>query len=152
LPRALREEGKFEEAVADARSFTNRAFKAVVNAAAIEQERAEYRARVKQGGTVADLKALAASGYRAGVICPDPPWPFETYSVQGRQRSPDRNYSTRPVSRIVCAQGARGLDDVGQRGAAMMDAVLMLCVIGVIAIALATDIGAAVAWLRRRWR
>jgi N6-adenosine-specific RNA methylase IME4 len=96
----LSKEGKFEEAVADARAFTNRAFKAVVNAAAIEQERAEYRARTKQGGTVADLVALAASGFRAGVIVPDPPWPFKTYSVQGRQRSPDRNYDTMSLDEI----------------------------------------------------
>ena len=91
---------EFEEAIVDSRAFAGRAFKAVVNAAAIEQERAAYRARVKHGGTVADLKALAASGYRAGVICPDPPWPFETYSVQGRQRSPDRNYSTLTLDEI----------------------------------------------------
>jgi hypothetical protein len=93
-------EEEFKEAVADARAAASRAFKAVVNAAAIEQERAEYRARTKQGGTVADLAALAASGFRAGVIVPDPPWPFETYSVQGRQRSPDRNYDTMTLDEI----------------------------------------------------
>jgi hypothetical protein len=80
------DEAAFEQAIADGRAAASRAFKAVVNAAAIEQERAAYRARVKHGGTVADLSALAASGFRAGVIVPDPPWPFETYSVQGRQR------------------------------------------------------------------
>jgi N6-adenosine-specific RNA methylase IME4 len=93
-------EEEYKQAVADARAYAGRAFKAVVNAAAIEQERAEYRARTKHGGTVADLTTLAASGYRAGVICPDPPWPFETYSVQGRQRSPDRNYSTLSLDEI----------------------------------------------------
>jgi N6-adenosine-specific RNA methylase IME4 len=90
----------FEQKVADARAATNRPYKAVVNAAAIEQERAAYRARVKQGGTVDDLVALAASGFRAGVIYGDPPWPFETYSVQGRQRSPDRNYDTMTLKAI----------------------------------------------------
>jgi N6-adenosine-specific RNA methylase IME4 len=93
-------EEEFKAAVADARAAASRAFKAVVNAAAIEQERQAYRARIKQGGTVADLVALAASGFRAGVIVPDPPWPFETYSVQGRQRSPDRNYSTMTLDEI----------------------------------------------------
>jgi N6-adenosine-specific RNA methylase IME4 len=93
-------EQEFEEKITDARAATNRAFKAVVNATAIEQERAIYRARVTLGGTVADLASLAASGFRAGVIVPDPPWPFETYSVQGRQRSPDRNYSTMSLDEI----------------------------------------------------
>jgi N6-adenosine-specific RNA methylase IME4 len=97
---ALSEED-FEQAVIDARAFTNRAFKAVVNAKAIEQERAAYRARVAQGGAVTDLVALAASGFRAGLISADPPWPFETYSVQGRQRSPDRNYSTMTLGAIA---------------------------------------------------
>jgi N6-adenosine-specific RNA methylase IME4 len=91
---------QFEEAIDDARAYAGRAFKAVVNAAAIEQERAAYRARINHGGTVADLVALAASGFRAGVIVPDPPWPFETYSVQGRQRSPDRNYDTMTLDEI----------------------------------------------------
>jgi N6-adenosine-specific RNA methylase IME4 len=91
---------EFEEKIADARAATNRAFKAVVNAAAIEQERAIYRARVTLGGTITDLASLAASGFRAGVIASDPPWPFETYSVQGRQRSADRNYSTMSLDEI----------------------------------------------------
>ena len=86
--------------MSDARAAASRAFKAVVNAAAIEQERAAYRARIAHGGAVADLVALATSGYRAGVICPDPPWPFDTYSVQGRQRSPDRNYDPMTLSEI----------------------------------------------------
>jgi N6-adenosine-specific RNA methylase IME4 len=93
-------EEQLKQAEADARAAVNRPFKAVVNAAAIEQERAVYRARAKQGGTVASLEALAASGFRAGVVVPDPPWPFETYSVQGRQRSPDRNYDTMTLDAI----------------------------------------------------
>jgi hypothetical protein len=93
-------EADFEQNVVDARGAASRAFKAVVNAAAIEQEREVYRARVKNGGTVADLVALATRGFRAGVIVPDPPWPFETYSVQGRQRSPDRNYDTMSLDAI----------------------------------------------------
>src|SRR5262249_44914961 len=88
---------QFEQAVIDARAATNRAFKAVVNAAAIEQERAAYRARVNHGGTVADLAALAASGYRAGLISGDPPWPCDAaWSVQGRQL----NYSIMSLDQI----------------------------------------------------
>ena len=91
---------EFEGAVADARAFAGRAFKAVVKAAAIEQERESYRARTKQGGTVADLVALAASGFRAGVIVPDPPWPFEVYSEQGRQRSAANHYDPMSLDEI----------------------------------------------------
>ena len=34
----------------------------------------------------------------------------------------------------------------------MMDAVLMFCVIGLLAIALGVDLAAAIGWMRRRWR
>jgi N6-adenosine-specific RNA methylase IME4 len=91
---------KFERAIADARERVTHAMKNVVNAVAIEQEREHYRARTEQGGTVADLVALAASGYRAGLISPDCPWPFEVYSKQGRQRSPDRHYDTMTLEEI----------------------------------------------------
>jgi hypothetical protein len=33
-----------------------------------------------------------------------------------------------------------------------MDAVLMFCVIGVLALALGVDLAVAIGWLRRRWR
>jgi N6-adenosine-specific RNA methylase IME4 len=91
---------QFEQAVADARAAATRSLQRVVNAVAIEQEREVYRARIKSGGTVADLRALADSGQRFGVILADPPWPFEVYSVQGRQRSPDRNYDTMSLDEI----------------------------------------------------
>jgi N6-adenosine-specific RNA methylase IME4 len=55
-------------------------FRRVVREAEIEQERAERRKQTAQGGTVADLHALITSGFRAGVIAVDPPWPFEHYS------------------------------------------------------------------------
>src|SRR5262245_54924379 len=64
-------EQQFEQAVIDARDAVTRAFKTVVNAAAIAQERESYSARAEQGGTVADLVALAASGFRAGVVYVD---------------------------------------------------------------------------------
>jgi N6-adenosine-specific RNA methylase IME4 len=91
---------RFEAVVVDARAKASRNVQRAVNEVAIEQERKAYRARVKHGGTVADLVALVASGFRAGVIAPDPPWPFDTYSVQGRQRSPDRNYETMTLDEI----------------------------------------------------
>jgi hypothetical protein len=53
---------RFEQAVVDARSATARAFRNVVNAAIIEQERESYRARTEHGASVADLKALVSTG------------------------------------------------------------------------------------------
>ena len=41
----------------------------------VAQRLRAVRARAAQGCTVQDLVALAATGYRAGVIYPDPPWP-----------------------------------------------------------------------------
>src|SRR5262249_7511023 len=55
-------------------------FRRAVREAEIAQERAERRAQNATGGSVDDLHALIASGFRAGVISADPPWPFETYS------------------------------------------------------------------------
>jgi N6-adenosine-specific RNA methylase IME4 len=91
---------KFEQAIADARDTASRAFKTAVNAAAIEQEREAYRARTYQGGTIADLEALAQSGKRFGVISPDFPWDFETWSDKGKQRSAERHYDTWSLERI----------------------------------------------------
>ena len=104
---------KFEQAVTDAREATTRAFRNVVNAVAIEQERETYRARVGEtGATVADLEALAASGRKFGVICADPPWEFEVYSGKGKQRSPERHYDTWPLVRIKALPvGALEADD-----------------------------------------
>ena len=34
----------------------------------------------------------------------------------------------------------------------MMDALLLVLVVGAVTLALGVDVGAAVAWLRRRWR
>ena len=96
----------------DAREATTRAFRNVVNAVAIEQERETYRARVETGATVADLEALAASGRKFGVICADPPWEFEVYSGKGKQRSPERHYDTWPLVRIKALPvGALAADD-----------------------------------------
>jgi N6-adenosine-specific RNA methylase IME4 len=91
---------RFEQAVADARSATTRAFRNVVNAAVIEQEREQYRARTEHGATVADLEALVSTRKRFSVIYPDPSWPFETYSEKGKQRSAERHYDTMSLNQI----------------------------------------------------
>ena len=92
---------KFESVVAETRSKMHRASRNALREAEIEQERAGYRARTEQGGTVSDLEALAAAGKRFGVICPDFPWAFETYSGKGKQRSADRRYDTWPLEPIL---------------------------------------------------
>jgi N6-adenosine-specific RNA methylase IME4 len=94
-------EDDFEALVADAHDKVARAVRNAVREIEIEQERESYRGRIEQGGTVADLEALVASGFRAGVICPDFPWPFETYSGKGKQRSAERHYETWPLERII---------------------------------------------------
>jgi N6-adenosine-specific RNA methylase IME4 len=91
---------KFEAVLADARGKVARATRNAVREIEIEQEREVYRARTYEGGTVADLEALIGSGFRAGVICPDFPWPFETYSQKGKQRSADRHYEIWSLDRI----------------------------------------------------
>ena len=46
-------------------------------------ERAAYEARAEQGGSVADLAALAAAGRKFKVIYAESPWPFKNYSNNG---------------------------------------------------------------------
>jgi N6-adenosine-specific RNA methylase IME4 len=73
-------EPDFERKVADARGSAARVYRRAVREAEIEHERVERRKQTAQGGTVADLHELIASGFRAGVIAADPPWPFTYYS------------------------------------------------------------------------
>lgn len=56
--------------------------------------RADHAARTVDGGTVDDLHALAASGFRAGAILADPPWKFLTRSAAGEGRSANLHYKT----------------------------------------------------------
>jgi N6-adenosine-specific RNA methylase IME4 len=81
-------EQDFERKVADARRSASSVFRRAVREAEIWQERAERRARTELGGSVADLHALIASGYRAGTIAVDPPWPFTAYSDRANSIPP----------------------------------------------------------------
>ena len=74
------DDADFERKVAEARGSAGRVFRRAVREAEIAQERAERRARTALGGSVADLHALIASGFRAALIAGDPAWPFEHYS------------------------------------------------------------------------
>jgi N6-adenosine-specific RNA methylase IME4 len=94
-------DAEYERVEADARDKVARAMRNAVREVEIRQERQTYAGRTEQGGTVADLEALATSGFKAGVICPDFPWLFETYSGQGKQRSADRHYNTMSLGEIM---------------------------------------------------
>src|SRR5262249_9246550 len=74
---AERSETAFEHKVAEVRATAGRVVPRAVREVEIEQEREARRVRTAQGGTVADLYELIASGYRAGAIAIDAPWPFE---------------------------------------------------------------------------
>lgn len=64
------------------------------------QRRAAHQEAVREGGTVDDLRALAASGFRAGCILADPPWHFATYSAKGEGRSASQHYTTNALDEI----------------------------------------------------
>jgi N6-adenosine-specific RNA methylase IME4 len=93
-------EQDFETVVDDACGKTNRAVRSAVREVEIEQEREERREHTALGDTVVDLHALAASGFRAGVIAVDPPWTFEVYSDKGKQRSAERHYGVMTLDQI----------------------------------------------------
>jgi N6-adenosine-specific RNA methylase IME4 len=95
---------KFETVVADdARDKVARAARNAVREIEILQEREAYAARTKQGGTVTDLMALAASGFKASVIYVDVPSRYTTYSGKGKQRSSNRYYDTMDVAELLKA-------------------------------------------------
>jgi N6-adenosine-specific RNA methylase IME4 len=82
------DEAAFERKVADARRSAVSVYRRAVREAEIQQERAARRARTALGGSVADLHALIASGFRAGTIAIDPPWPFTAYSDRSNSIAP----------------------------------------------------------------
>jgi hypothetical protein len=90
----------FEEKIAEARASASRVYARAIHEVEIDQEREAYRARTHQGGTVTDLHSLAASGKRFGVIYADPPWPFDLWPEQGRQRSTEGHYEPMTLDQI----------------------------------------------------
>jgi N6-adenosine-specific RNA methylase IME4 len=93
------DDAAFERKVAEARDSAARVYRRAVREAEIAQERAERRAQTAQGGSVADLHALIASGFCAGVIAVDPPWPFEGWSERANRRVTD-HYETMTLDEI----------------------------------------------------
>jgi N6-adenosine-specific RNA methylase IME4 len=89
----------FERKVVETRSSVARVFRRAVREVEIAQEREERRAQTAQGGSVADLYALIASGYRAGTIGADPAWPFEQYSERAAHAVTD-HYETMTLDEI----------------------------------------------------
>jgi N6-adenosine-specific RNA methylase IME4 len=93
------DDAAFERKVEDARGSASRVYRRAVREAEIEQERAERRAQTAKGGSIADLHALAASGFRAGVIAVDPPWLVEEWSDRAG-RSVREHYEPMPLDEI----------------------------------------------------
>jgi hypothetical protein len=92
---------QFEQTVADARDAVTRAVRTVVRQADISQQREDYTRRSGQGGTVADLHALAATGFQAKVMYADPAWGLETYTGKNRRNSAERRYDLMAVDEIA---------------------------------------------------
>jgi N6-adenosine-specific RNA methylase IME4 len=97
--------GTFESYIEAARKKAAAGLDAVHRQVKQRVERAAYAARVERGCTIDDLRALAASGYNAGVIYSDVPSRFETYSDEGKERSADRYYDTESLADLI-AMGA----------------------------------------------
>jgi N6-adenosine-specific RNA methylase IME4 len=93
------DDAAFERKIVEARASAGRVFRRAVREVEIAQEREERRAQTAQGGSVADLHALIASGYRAGTIAVDPPWPFEQYSERAAHAVQD-HYDTMTLDEI----------------------------------------------------
>jgi N6-adenosine-specific RNA methylase IME4 len=89
----------FEDKVVEARGSVARVFRRAVREVEIGLEREERRARSSQGGSVADLHKLIASGFRAGTIASDPAWPFEQYSERAAHALTD-HYDIMPLDEI----------------------------------------------------
>ena len=97
-------ETKFDQMVCEWRdrvaSETERVTVSLMREGSIVQEREAYERRKAEGGTVTDLHALAAAGFKAGAILADPPWSYVTYSGRGQQRSAERYYDTMTLDAI----------------------------------------------------
>jgi N6-adenosine-specific RNA methylase IME4 len=92
---------EFERVLADGRQTIERGVeRQVLRAVEIAAARKTYDARKEQGGTVADLEALAANGKKFGVVYVDPPWSFEVYSGKGKQRAAARHYDVMSLGSI----------------------------------------------------
>jgi N6-adenosine-specific RNA methylase IME4 len=93
------DDASFEHKVAEARASASRVYRRAIREAEIAQERAERRERTAVGGSVADLHALIASGYHAGVIAIDPAWPFGSYSERS-MNAVIQHYETMSIEEI----------------------------------------------------
>jgi N6-adenosine-specific RNA methylase IME4 len=93
------DDAAFERKIAEARDSAARVFRRTVREVELVQERQERRARTATGGSVADLHALIASGFRAGIIAIDPPWPFAGWSERSNCMPTD-HYETMTIEEI----------------------------------------------------
>jgi N6-adenosine-specific RNA methylase IME4 len=88
----------FERKIIEARSSAARVYRRTVREVEIEQMRDERRARTATGGSVADLHEIT-SGFRAGAMLIDPPWPYENFSERGHHHVTE-HYEVMPLDEI----------------------------------------------------
>ena len=85
---------------------------AAAKEAEIADRRRQHAERSMKGCKVEDLVALAASGFRAGLIGMDPQWHFKVRSEAGEGRSAGIHYKTEEVEKIKAIPvGAIAADD-----------------------------------------
>jgi N6-adenosine-specific RNA methylase IME4 len=95
------DDAAFERKVAEARDSAARVFRRAIREAEIAQERQERRMRTALGGSVGDLHTLIASGYRAGAMMIDAPWPFQQYGDGERaDRAVTTHFDTMTIDEI----------------------------------------------------
>lgn len=86
-------EGMLERKLAEIRSRSGRVSLDLLKETRMQRARAAHEAKTYEGGTVEDLRELADSGARFGVIYADPAWKFETWSPQGQDRAAANHYT-----------------------------------------------------------
>ncbi len=73
----------------------------LLKAGAKERKRRDRTETISGGCDIDDLRHLAASGRRYGVIYADPPWTFESWSEKGTGRSAGQHYDLQTADDIL---------------------------------------------------
>jgi N6-adenosine-specific RNA methylase IME4 len=68
-------------------------FDVIVKETDMQKARRAHEAKTYEGGTVADLQKLEASGQKFGAIYADPAWKFESWGEDGQDRAAANHYT-----------------------------------------------------------
>lgn len=92
------EPNSFERLLARWRAYqekgTDRVSLTLIKEETDAKRKADHAVRTYDGGKADDLRALAASGFKAAAILADPPWHFVARSDKGEGRSASTHYTT----------------------------------------------------------